>query len=189
MQRLLQLTLAGLVLGAGCKRSAPAAVPQPQVWDRCLHFLEPADGEEELAALADAGCLLVERDGGTQTTRRVFGVISRIDPKTGATVAEPDARAVLVEGAIPGGYRQWADPDGDGNANTEKRTLTLSDGGWAGSEQTEWFPDGGPFMRYRSSPAPREMIATVEEAWQDGGWGVVDVKLRSTRSPPLERGP
>ena len=131
----------------------------------------------------------IERDGGTETTRRIFGTIFHVDPKTGTTTTAPDARIVRVEGAIPGGYQEWADPDGDGNVNTEKRSLSLADGGWGGSEQTEWLPDGGRFMRYRKSPAPGEMISTVEEAWQDGGWVVVDEKLSSSRRPPLERGP
>ncbi len=165
------------------------AAPKLQVWDRCLHLVDPPVGEEETAAVADAGCLMFERDGGTETTRRVFGTIFRIDPKTGSTTTAPDARIVRVEGAISGGYQEWVDPDGDGKVNTEKRTVVLADGGWAGSEQTEWLPDGARFMRYRKSPAPDEMISTVEEVWADGGWVVVDEKLSSARRPPRERGP
>ena|GEM_PF-3261516 len=78
--------------------------PRLQVWDRCLNLIDPPIGVEESAAVSEAGCLIVETDGGIETTRRVFGTLFRFDPKTGTTTTAPDARVVRVEGAIPGGY-------------------------------------------------------------------------------------
>ena len=70
-----------------------------------------------------------------------------------------------------------------------KQTFYFADGGWAGSEQIDTLPSGAPYMRYRKSPAPDEMIRTLVEEWIDGGWVLQDEKLSSRRRPPLERGP
>ncbi len=167
----MQLTRTGVVLllCMGCKSNLELAR-----WEKCGAMSDLSGTDPDVEEHCQR---TVQASAGNTLVYRTFGV------KDG----HADERLVRTEEQTAAGYRVAHDPDGDGHIDSEQRSIFSPDGGWLGTETTDFVPAGTPARRFRQTTTDDEVV-TIEEAWADGGWELTN-ETTSARRHPIHRQP